>query len=129
MVIFNNDKRTIEMESWHFLADLSNPSKEDQFPGWPLTISQFDNYGREAKAWLPRLKISGNPDPVVEITNQRTGELEYIVRIKGNEYDPKVFSEDTFSIRVGYPEQEIWKVSENIIAVNKRNSEELVIMF
>lgn len=129
MIIFNNNERTINMESWHFLADLSNLSKEDQFPGWPFTISQFDNYGREAKAWLPRLKISGNPDPVVEITNQRTGELEYIVRIKGNEFDPKVFSNDIFSIRVGYPEQDIWKVLENIKAVNKKDSKEMVISF
>jgi hypothetical protein len=129
MVIFNNDERNITMESWHFLADLSNPSKEDQFPGWPLTISQFDNYGREAKAWLPRLKISGNPDPVVEITNQRTGELEYIVRIRGNEFDPKVFSNDTFFIRVGYPEQDLWKVFNDIKAVNLKNNEELMISF
>lgn len=65
----------------------------------------------------------------MEITNQGPGNLEYIVRIKGNELDPKVFSNDIFSIRVGYPEKDNWKVFNGIKAVNLMNSEELVISF
>lgn len=114
MVIFDTEQRSIKMESWRFLADVANPVAESQFPGWPLTISQFDNYGREAVAWLPRLKITGEPNPVVEVINLKTGETEYIVRIKGNEFSPKVFSNDTFTIRVGYPEKDKWKIIENV---------------
>ena len=69
----------------------------------------MDNYGREAVAWLPLLKVNGDPDPVVQIINQSTGELEYIVRINGNEFIPKVFSKDKFSIRIGYPEKNLFR--------------------
>jgi hypothetical protein len=129
MVIFDRSKRTITMESWRFLADLTDPGKGDQHPGWPLTISQFDNYGREAVAWLPGLKIKGDPDPVVEVINKKTGELEYSVRIIGNEYNPKVFSNDIFSIRVGYPEKDVWKVIDNLKPLVSKKQEEVLINF
>jgi alkaline phosphatase D len=38
--------------------------------GWPHTINQLDNYGRKAVAWLPTLKIEGEPNPIIEIINQ-----------------------------------------------------------
>lgn len=129
MIILNREQRTIKMEAWRFLANITNPQKEDQFPGWPLTISQFDNYGREAKAWLPTLKVNGNPDPVVEVINQHTSETEYIVRIKGNEFIPRVFSEDTFKIQVGYPETGLFKTFENIKPVSVKGQETLNIEF
>lgn len=129
MVIFDNDMRNITMECWRFLADVANPKPGDQFPGWPHTISQFDNYGREAVAWLPALKISGDPDPVVEIINQVTGELEYSVRIRGLEFSPKVFSNDLFTIRVGYPEKEMWKIFEDHSALRGMDQEELRVVF
>ncbi len=127
MVIFEKEERTITMESWRFLADVSNPRPGDQFPGWPLTISQFDNYGREAVAWLPKLVIDGEPDAVVEIIRSETDELEYSVRIKGNRFVPKVFSRDYYKIRWGYPEKDIWNVIDNIKPVNIQNEEELLL--
>ncbi len=43
MVVFDKDERTIEMECWRFLADVANLQPEYQFPGWPYSISRFDN--------------------------------------------------------------------------------------
>jgi hypothetical protein len=114
MIIFDTQTRDIKMESWRFLANVENPGPEDQHPGWPFTINQFDNYGREAKAWLPEVVVEGDPDPVIEVINQRTSETEYIVRIKGNSFVPKVFSDDLFKIRIGYPEKDTWKIIENV---------------
>jgi alkaline phosphatase D len=108
-VIFDKETRDIKIESWRFLCDVLNPGENSQHPGWPLTINQMDNYGREAVAWLPLLKIKGETDPVVEIINQSTGKLEYIVRINGNEFMPKVFSHDSYKIRIGYPEKNLYK--------------------
>jgi alkaline phosphatase D len=127
MVIFDQQDRDITMECWRFLADVSNPGPDCQFPGWPLTISQFDNYGRRAYGWLPTLKVDGEPDPVIEITNQSTGELEYMVRIKGNEFEPKVFSPDLFTIRVGYPEQDMWKEFKDVGTSSGPGQQELTI--
>jgi hypothetical protein len=127
MILFDQEKREITMESWRFLADATIPKPDDQHPGWPLTISQFDNYGRDATSWLPLLKINGEADPVVEVINQTRDELEYIVRIKGNEFSPKVFSNDTFTIRIGYPEKNLYKTLENIKSLAKQNETSITI--
>ena len=128
-VIFNTDTRDITIECWHFLSNISNPGNDSQFPGWPLTINQMDNYGREAVAWLPLLKIKGDPDPVIQITNQSTGELEYIVRINGNEFIPKVFSEDKFGIKIGYPEKNLFREVKDIEPEITRGATQLEFVF
>jgi hypothetical protein len=127
-VIFDNDTRNITMESWRFLSDVVKPDGESQHPGWPLTISQMDNYGRNAEAWLPDIIIEGEPDPVIEITNQSTGELEYIVRIKGTAFSPKVFSKESrYKVIAGHPEKGNYKVFDNIKPAEKRGMSELIV--
>jgi len=128
-VTFNNETRDITIEAWHFLSDVLNPGNESQFPGFPLTINQMDNYGRKPVAWLPALKIKGDPDPVVEIINQKSGDLEYIIRINGNEFVPKVFSKDKFKIIVGYPEKDLYKEITDIDPVMDEGGSELAVEF
>ncbi|HBE39906.1 MAG TPA: hypothetical protein DDW27_01630, partial [Bacteroidales bacterium] len=128
-VIFNKETRDITVECWHFLSDVSKPLNDSQFPGWPFTVSQMDNYGRVAAAWLPLLKITGDPDPVIQITNQSTGELEYIVRINGNEFIPKVFKRNKFSIKIGYPEKNLFREAKNIEPDLTRGKTQLEFVF
>ena len=128
-VIFNTETRDITLESWHFISDVLNPDETSQHPGWPLTINQMDNYGREAVAWLPVLKIKGDPDPVIQITNQSTGELEYTVRINGNEFIPKVFSKDKYKIFIGYPEIDSYKEITDIEPEMTRGASQLEFVF
>lgn len=128
-VEFNKETRDIKLESWHFLSDISDSGHGNQYPGWPLTINQMDNYGRDARAWLPMLKIKGEPDPVIEIINQSTGSMEYIVRINGNEFLPKVFSVDKYTITVGYPEKDLYRKFTDITSVTKSDGSQLIIEF
>lgn len=114
VITFDHVDRTIHCEAWRFVADVKNSQPDDQFPGWPHTISQFDNYSREAVAYLPELQFSGIENPVVQVTNETTGEMEYIVRAKGNVFTPKVFSLDSFSIKMGDPETDTWKTLEGL---------------
>lgn len=125
MVYFNQVKRTITMESWRFLADVANPDPNDQHPGWPLTISQFENYGRKAEGWLPTIRVEGEPNPVIDVINEKTGEREYIVRISGNEFTPKVFSNDLYKIKLSYPEKGIGKEINNIQPNSKQGQTEI----
>jgi hypothetical protein len=129
MVILDPATRNITMESWRFLANVENPGPDDQHPGWPLTISQFDNYGREAKAWLPAIEVTGEPNPVIEVINNKTLETEYIVRIIGNKFSPKVFSKDTFTVKIGYPESGNWKTVENVNALDGKDKETIQVTF
>ena len=128
-VVFDTQTRDIKIESWHFLSDVLHPEEASQHPGWPKIINQMENYGREGKAWLPSLKIIGEPDPVVEITNQSSGELEYIVRINGNEFIPKVFSEDKYTIKVSYPGKDLVKSFSDVVPSPERAKSELIIEF
>lgn len=126
-VIFDRDTRDITMESWHFLSDVLKPDEFSQHPGWPHTINQFDNYGRKAVAWLPKLVIKGEASPVIAIFDEESDDLVYMVRIKGIEFTPGVFSKGKHTIKVGYPERDFWIEKRGIMPVEAASGEEIII--
>lgn len=99
LVYFNKTTRKIRMEIWPRNVDVTDPVNKP-YPGWPVTIDQQDNYGREAVAYLPELKVEGAGNPVIQIINESNNEVEYTLRIKGNKFRPKVFKEGFYTIRV-----------------------------
>lgn len=113
-VTFDTSERTIKIDAWRFKADVENPNPvRDQFPGWPLTISQFDNLGKGAKYELPEI-TSDQPDPVVHVINEKTGETEYIYRIKGNSVVPALYQPGVYTVMVGEGENQ--KVYKGLVA-------------
>lgn len=100
IVRFNTSKRTITMECWPRGVDVTQPDAE-QYPGWPVTITQQDNYGRKAAVYLPTLEISGMKNPVVQIIDDANGEVVYTLRINGTVFRPKVFHEGAYTIKIG----------------------------
>lgn len=126
IVKMNKKNRTIKMECWPRYA---NPlMEEQQYKGWPKTISQFDNYGREAFAYLPTISIEGINNPVIEISDEETGELVYCVRIKGNEFKPKVFKQSSYKITLTDTKNDITKVLSGIKPIPD-SDEKLVVKF
>ena len=101
IVRFNKTHRTITMENWPRYANPMNPEEATQYEGWPKTINMQDNYGRAATAYLPELNIAGMSDPVVQIIEEKTGEVVYTLRIQGNTFRPKVFAQGNYTVRVG----------------------------
>ena len=84
--------------------DAAKPQAGDQFPGWPLTIDMADNYGRNATAYLPELRISGMKNPVVQVIRESSGEVLYTRRIFSNTYQPRTFSKSGLhTVKVGEP--------------------------
>lgn len=51
------------------------------------------------------------------------------MRIKGNEFNPKVFSEDPFTIRVSYPEAGLSKSIENVKPLSVMGKKTINIQF
>jgi hypothetical protein len=98
IIRFNKGARTITLETWARYVD---PKQGKQYPGWPITIQQADNYGRRAAAYLPTLQIAGMKDAVVQIVAEATGEVVYTLRVKGNAFRPKVFAPGKYTIHVG----------------------------
>ncbi|MHC5025768.1 MAG: sulfatase-like hydrolase/transferase [Planctomycetota bacterium] len=92
--------RTITMECWPRNVDVTAPDAR-QYPGWPKTIAQADNYGRAAQGYLPTLRVDGAEDPLVTIIDESSGEWVYALRINGTVFRPKVFRAGTYTIKVG----------------------------
>ena len=117
IVKMNKMDRTITMECWPRYANPLNGYK--QYEGWPKTISQFDNYGRTAHGYLPTISVTGCGDAVVEIRDEKTDELIYAVRIKGNEFSPKVFYDGLYKVIVRDTENNIDRIFNSIpISIN-----------
>ena len=100
LVRFNTETRKITMECWPRGVDVTAPGAE-QYGGWPITIDQLDNYGREAIAYLPEIQVSGMINPVVQVIYEPDMELVYALRIKGQQFKPRVFKDGKYTVKIG----------------------------
>ena len=116
IVRFNKSTRNITLECWPRHVDVTDANAK-QHPGWPITIHQEDNYGREALAYLPTLKIVGAESPVVQVIDEYLDEVVYTIRINGSTWRPKVFRNAVYTIKVGEGDQA--KVFEGIASIKE----------
>ena len=100
LVRFHKKTRRITFECWPRFSDAKLGDKA-QFPGWPITVAMDDNDGRKPAAWLPELIFEGTARPVVQVIADQTGEILYTVRVAGTRFQPPVFSQGSFTIKVG----------------------------
>jgi hypothetical protein len=126
IVRFNKADRTITLETWPRYVD---PKVGKQYEGWPIKIKQTDNYGRKAAAYLPALKIKGLNDPVVQVIEEASGEVVYTLRVKGNEFRPKVFARGKYSVNIGEPGTPKFKTLAGVIAVEESDSAIMEVVF
>jgi len=129
IVRMNKKDLTITMECWRLLVDVANPKPDDQFPGWPRTISMYDNDGRKAAAYLPKVNVSGLSDPVVQIIDESNGEIVYTLRIKGTTFRPKVFKKGTYTLKVGEQDKDAMKVITGIRSLTDDGTKTLDVKF
>ena len=128
IVRLNRKDRTITMECWPRYVD---PEKDPdgQYPGWPVTINQTDNYNRKAYGWLPALEIKNMNNPVVRVFSEKDGKLVYALRLKGNTFDPRVFEPGTFRMEVGDPDTGKWKKFNGLKPEKEKGAKKLVVDF
>ncbi|MBE7640009.1 twin-arginine translocation pathway signal protein [Salegentibacter sp. BLCTC] len=112
LVTFNKEKRTIKTECWPRLV---KPTPENQNPGWPITISQQDNYARKAIAWLPELRFKTNLKPVISVFNDKN-ELIYSIKINTKNFKPKVFEKGTYTVKIFFSKEIKSKIFKNMVA-------------
>lgn len=117
IVTFNKKDRTIKTECYRRFDD---PLKEDsQYPGWPQTISQEENYARKAKGFLPKITVRGIENPVIQVVNESTQTLEYAIRVKGRTFIAKVFDDTvSYTIKVGEPDKNLWQELRGVTVAN-----------
>ncbi len=124
IVRFNKKDRTITIECWPLLADVTQPGS--QFPGWPVTVTQADNYARAAAAHLPELKVEGAEKPVVQVIDETTNEVLYTLRAPGATWRPFTFAAGPHTVRIS--DSDSGKMKElRSLAATKGNTEVLEI--
>lgn len=122
IVRFNRKARDICVEVWPRWVDPSQPGAKCYY-GWPVTVSQCDNYGRKAAAFLPEIEVTGRADPVVQVLDEANGEIVYTVRINGSTFKPKVFKPGVYTLKVD------GKVFKGVKSVEADSSETLRVTF
>ncbi|MBW7988823.1 MAG: hypothetical protein FVQ84_02205 [Planctomycetes bacterium] len=113
IVKFDKKKRAITIECWPRNVDITNPNTK-QYPGWPRTIKQEDNYGRKAVAYLPTIQVRGMRNPVVQVIDDSNDEIIYTLRINGTSFRPKVFKKGKYIVKVGEPGTDKMKILEGV---------------
>ncbi|QDV83410.1 hypothetical protein [Stieleria magnilauensis] len=99
IVRLNTQTRQITMECWPRNVDVTDPSAK-QYPGWPRTISQFDNYNPPSWGKLGELTFDVD-SPVVQLVDRDSNEILYTVRIAGKTFVPAAPKDKTFIIKAG----------------------------
>ena len=97
---FNKKTRTVTFECWPRFCDVRDGDKA-QFAGWPITVAQDANDGRKVTGWLPELTFADGANPVVQVIEEKTGEVLYTVRAQGGRFQPRVYSTGKHIVKVG----------------------------
>ena len=118
IVRLNRKTRDIVIECWPRWSDPAQPGAK-QYPGWPITVNQFDNYARNAVAYLPTIKVGGMTNPVIRIIFQDSGEAIYAIRALGDSFRPPVFREGKYTIEIGEPGTRRMRALRNIMATKE----------
>ncbi|KPK08357.1 MAG: hypothetical protein AMS20_02140 [Gemmatimonas sp. SG8_28] len=105
---FERTTRRITFEAWPRWSDPSGGGTP--YEGWPVTFDQLDNFTAHAAARLPTLTVTGMTDPVVQVVQETDGGVLYTVRIRENRFTPPVFTPGTYTVRIGEPGTERWRV-------------------
>jgi len=97
---FNKRSGEVTFECW---PRFSNPreGRSAQFAGWPVTIKQCDNDGRRVAGWLPEFIFALEIRPVIQVIEERTGEVLYTVRAETHRFQPRVYSSGTHTVKIG----------------------------
>jgi phosphodiesterase/alkaline phosphatase D-like protein len=100
LVRFNKRTRKVTFECWPRFSN-TREGNQAQFPGWPITISSEANDGREVAGYLPELVFEESVNPVVQVSEDKSGEILYTVRAQGSRFQPRVYSQGKHSVKVG----------------------------
>lgn len=126
IVRFHRASRAITIECWARAPDDENPR---QFPGWPITIHQLDNYNRKAAAFLPTIRVSGTTDPVIQVVDEADGEVVYTLRIQGNAFQPKVFKPGFYTVRISQPDEQKTQTFTRVQSISPEKSSTMEVHF
>jgi len=128
VVKFNKKTREITIECWPRNVDITD-SNTKQYPGWPRTIQQTNNYARKAVAYLPTIEVRGMTNPVVQVIDESNGEIVYTLRINGTSFKPKVFKIEEYTVKIGQQGTDQMRTLTGIKPLAAGESEKISVKF
>jgi hypothetical protein len=100
LVRFNKATQQVTFECWPRFAKVSDGDPA-QYPGWPITIDNANNDGRQVVGYLPPVELGDVERPVVQVINQSTSEILYTIRVPEKDYPLPVYHLGPHTIRAG----------------------------
>ena len=128
VVKFNKKTREITIECWPRNVDITD-SNTKQYPGWPRTIQQTNNYARKAVAYLPTIEVRGMTNPVVQVIDESNGEIVYTLRVNGTSFKPKVFKIEEYTVKIGQQGTDQMRTLTGIKPLAAGESEKISVKF
>ena len=111
IVRVDNNKREVTFESWPRWCKPGDPDSE-QYPGWPITVSQHSLDGRKPYAHLePVQELEGMEVVTVVKSDTPPGDALYSYRLRpGEEWSPPVFAAGTYHVLFANMEENRFKL-------------------
>lgn len=90
--------RRITIANWPRYADPSRPAAKP-YPGWPITIHQYDNGLSAAPFQLEPVTLTSHA-PIVQVVEESSGHVLYTLRPEGRSFTPQVFHRGSYSVKL-----------------------------
>jgi len=97
---FHKKTRQITFECWPRFSAAQGGEKV-QFPGWPITVAMDANDGRKVAGHLPELIFEGATNPVVQVIEEKSGDILYTVRVPGDRFRPRIYAPGKYIVKAG----------------------------
>ncbi|RFC45190.1 MAG: hypothetical protein DVB23_002059 [Verrucomicrobia bacterium] len=128
MVRLDRSTRKIRCEALTRLMDQADDVWAPM-DGWPVILSQEDNFAGPARSWLPPLQVSGIAKPVVQVWAVSDGKLVYARRLREPTFTPWVLEPGRYDVRIGDPDTGLWIDLKGVEAAEEPYREARVIEF
>ncbi len=93
IIVFDKKTRNIEVSVWPRWASPKNNEGENKpFEGWPIHVSQENNYGKNVAGYLPEINIEAGE--YIQLINEGSNELIYAIRPPVGKFSAKVFDKN-----------------------------------
>ncbi len=73
--------------------------------GWPLGTPIDPSQTRKPIGYLPPVQVTGVLRPVVQLIDEGTGQTIQLIRLEGQAYLPRVYTNSSYTIHIAAPEQ------------------------
>jgi hypothetical protein len=127
LVRFDKANRRITFECWPRFSGAGGDDRA-QFPGWPITVQMADNDGRKPAGWLPELLFEGAASPVVQVIEEKSGQILYTIRVRGERFQPRVYAPGKYTVKMGR-DQASGPAIEGLVAADKAAAGQRTVRF